>query len=128
MNETNTAKRNAPGAESPGREPVLVPPVDIREDAERFTIAADVPGADEKSVEVTVQNRVLTLEGWARPETNEGLEPLGREFGAGRYRRDFALPDAVDADRIQARVKNGVLTVVLPKKDEVKARKIQIVN
>ena len=48
------------------------------------------------------------------------------EFGGGRYRRDFTLSDAVDPDRIQARVKNGVLTVSIPKKDEVKARKIQV--
>ena len=110
----------------PENEPVYVPRVDIRESAESFVVVADMPGVDEKSVEATVQNRVLTIEGWTKIEKPQGHEELGREFGAGRFRRDFTLPDAVDPDRIQARVKNGVLTVSIPKKDEVKARKIQV--
>ena len=110
----------------PENEPVYVPRVDVREGAEGFVVAADMPGIDEKSVEATVQNRVLTIEGWTKAERPQGHEELGREFGAGRFRRDFTLPDAVDPDRIQARVKNGVLTVSIPKKDEVKVRKIQV--
>ncbi len=110
----------------PEAETITVPRVDIRESAEGFTVVADLPGADEKSVEATVQNRVLTIEGWARCDKPAGQESLGQEFGYGRYRRDFTLSDAVDPDRIQARVKNGVLTVAIPKKEEVKARKIQV--
>ena len=113
-------------ASAPENEPVYVPRVDVREGAEGFVVAADMPGIDEKSVEATVQNRVLTIEGWTKAEKPQGHEELGREFGAGRFRRDFTLPDAVDPDRIQARVKNGVLTVSIPKKDEVKVRKIQV--
>lgn len=114
---------NAP---APAADPVHVPRVDIREDAERFTVVADLPGADETSVEATVQNRVLTIEGWSKAEPPAGHEALGREFGGGRWRRDFTLPEAVAADRIQARVKNGLLTVSIPKKDEIKARKIPV--
>ena len=123
MSETKTIQNESPVAE---HEPVYVPRVDIRESAEGFTVVADLPGADEKSVEATVQNRVLTIEGWGRPEKPQGHEVLGQEFGCGRYRRDFTLPDAVDPERIQARVKHGVLTVTIPKKEEVKARKIQV--
>ena len=121
MNET--IQKTNPISEN---EPVYVPRSDVRENAEEFIVVADMPGADEKSVEATVQNRVLTIEGWTKAEKPQGHEELGREFGAGRFRRDFALPDAVDAERIQARVKNGVLTVTIPKKEEVKARKIQV--
>ena len=110
----------------PENEPVYVPRVDVRENAEGFVVVADLPGADEKSVEATVQKNVLTIEGWTQLEKPQGGEELGREFGAGRFRRDFTLPDAVDPERIQARVKNGVLTVTIPKKEEVKARKIQV--
>ena len=110
----------------PENEPVYVPRVDVRESAEAFVVVADLPGADEKSVEATVQKRVLTIEGWTALDKPQGGEELGREFGAGRFRRDFTLPDAVDPDRIQARVKNGVLTVTIPKKEEVKARKIPV--
>ena len=111
---------------APATDPVYAPRVDIREDAERFTVVADLPGADETSVEAAVQNRVLTIEGWSKAEPPAGHEALGREFGGGRWRRDFTLPEAVAADRIQARVKNGVLTVSIPKKDEIKARKIPV--
>ena len=110
----------------PENEPVYVPRSDVRENAEEFIVVADMPGVDEKSVEAAVQNRVLTIEGWTKAEKPQGHEELGREFGAGRFRRDFALPDAVDPERIQARAKNGVLTVTIPKKEEVKARKIQV--
>lgn len=110
----------------PENEPVYVPRVDVRENAEAFVVVADLPGVNEKSVEATVQKRVLTIEGWTQLEKPQGGEELGREFGAGRFRRDFTLPDAVDPERIQARVKNGTLTVTIPKKEEVKARKIQV--
>ncbi len=113
---------------APVNEPVYVPRVDIHEDAEHFAVVADMPGVDATSVEATVQNRVLTIEGWSCPDKPQGFEALGQEFGCGRYRRDFTLPDAVDSERIQARVKNGVLTVTIPKKDEVKARKIQVTS
>ena len=125
MSEEKTIRKEQP-APQPENEPVYVPRVDIRESAEGFVVVADMPGVDEKSVEATVQNRVLTIEGWTKAEKPQGHEELGREFGAGRFRRDFTLPDAVDPDRIQARVKNGVLSVSIPKKDEVKARKIQV--
>lgn len=121
----NEAQSNPP-VPAPENEPVYVPRADVRESAEGFTVVADMPGTDEKSVEATVQNRVLTIEGWTKSEKPQNAEELGREFGAGRFRRDFTLPDAVDPDRIQARAKNGVLTVSIPKKDEVKARKIPV--
>ena len=123
MSEKATMPNQAP---APENEPVYVPRVDVRETAEGFAVVADLPGVDEKSVEATVQNRVLTIEGWTNTEKPQGYEELGREFGAGRFRRDFTLPDAVDPDRIQARVKNGVLTVSIPKREEVKARKIPV--
>ena len=123
MSEKATMPNQAP---APENEPVYVPRVDVRETAEGFAVVANLPGVDEKSVEATVQNRVLTIEGWTNTEKPQGYEELGREFGAGRFRRDFTLPDAVDPARIQARVKNGVLAVSIPKKEEVKARKIQV--
>ena len=111
---------------TPANEPVYLPRVDIRESEECFTVVADMPGANEKSVEATVHNRVLTIEGWTSLDKPADHQWLGQEFGAGRYRRDFTLPDAVDAGAIAAKIKNGVLTVTIPKKEEVKARKIEI--
>ncbi|NLG34128.1 MAG: Hsp20/alpha crystallin family protein [Lentisphaerae bacterium] len=126
MSEDKAMQKESPAAPTPENEPVYSPRVDILETPDHFTVVADMPGADEQTVEATVQNRVLTIEGWSRPEKPEGHEWLGQEFGAGRYRRDFTLPDAVDAASIQAKIRHGALTVVIPKKDEVKARKIEI--
>jgi HSP20 family molecular chaperone IbpA len=113
-------------AQRPERDVVYIPRADIRETTEHFEVVADMPGVNEKTVEATVQNRVLTIEGWTCPEKPEGYEPLGQEFGCGRYRRDFTLPESVDVNGIQARVKQGVLSVRIPKKEEVKARKIEV--
>jgi HSP20 family protein len=129
MSETkNSAAPETSPAQTPEQEPVYAPRVDIREDRERFQIVADMPGVEQNAVDATVQNGVLTLEGWSRPERPQGYEPLGREFGASRFRRDFSLPDAADPARIQARIKQGVLVVTIPKREEVKARKIAITS
>ena len=127
MSEANTKQETAQRAAAEN-EPAYVPRADIFETPEAFRVEAEMPGVDEKSVEATVQNRVLTIEGWTSGAKPEGHEPLGLEFGGGRYRRDFTLPEAVDCERIQARMKNGVLLVTIPKKDEVKARKIQVMG
>ena len=94
MSEKATMPNQAP---APENEPVYVPRVDVRETAEGFAVVADLPGVDEKSVEATVQNRVLTIEGWTNTEKPQGYEELGREFGAGRFRRDFTRADRVDS-------------------------------
>ncbi|MDD2240958.1 MAG: Hsp20/alpha crystallin family protein [Kiritimatiellae bacterium] len=112
--------------QTPEHEPVYVPRVDIRETPDHFEVVVDMPGVDEKSVEATVHNRVLTIEGWSCPDRPDEYEALGQEFGCGRYRRDFTLPDSIASEHIQARVKHGVLAVTIPKKEEVKARKILV--
>ncbi len=128
MSETNRTQKETSLPQTPEREPTYVPRVDIAEDREQFWIVADMPGVEQNAVEATVQNGVLTLEGWFRPAAPEGHESIGREFGASRFRRDFSLPDGVDPVHIQARIKQGVLTVTIPKKEEVKARKIDITS
>jgi len=126
MSETKLATQEQALPQTPDAEPTYVPRVEIREDRECFQILADMPGVDRNSVETTVQNGVLTMEGWSRPNRPEGYEPIGQEFGISRFRRDFSLPEGVDPTRIQARIKQGVLVVTLPKREEVKPRKIEI--
>lgn len=128
MSEAQVNKSQEARPQTPEREPTYAPRVDIRESREQFRIVADMPGVEQNAVEATVQNGVLTVEGWSRPGRPEGYEPVGQEFGASRFRRDFALPGGADSMGIQARIKQGVLTVTIPKKEEVKARKIDITN
>lgn len=107
-------------------ETIYVPHVDISENNDRIRLVADMPGVDPKSVDLTVENNVLTVEGLAQPDRPAGYERVGQEYGIGRYRRDFTLSDAVAVDGIKARVQNGVLEVTIPKREEVKTRKIEI--
>jgi HSP20 family molecular chaperone IbpA len=111
---------------TPEVEAVYVPDVDIRESADCVRLVANMPGVDQKSVEVTVENNVLTVEGRASIEPPRGYEPLDREYAVGKFRRDFTLSDAVNTEGIKARVRHGVLEVSLPKREEVKTRKIEI--
>lgn len=103
-----------------------VPDVDIFEDSEQIRLVADIPGASQADVEVTVENNVLTINATAAVTGPEGCTLAGQEYGVGNYHRDFALSDAVSVDGITAKVKHGVLEVVIPKREEVKTRKIKI--
>ena len=108
------------------REFVYVPDADISEDAHQIRLLADMPGVDKESVNVTVENNVLSIEGAARVDVPGGYELAGQEFGVGRFRRDFTLSDQMDAGNIKARVSHGVLEVSIPKREEVKTRKVEI--
>lgn len=109
-----------------GAGPIYVPQVDICESRESVRIVANMPGIDPNTVDVTVDDHVLTLEGRPVVELPKGYELAGQEFVVGRFRRDFALSEQVDVEAIRARVRQGVLDVVIPKKEEVKTRKIQV--
>lgn len=112
--------------EAGAAETIYMPAIDIRDNGDTIHLLADMPGVDEKSVDVNVENGVLTVEGKAHAEPPEGYELVGREYALGRFRRDFTLSEQVDVEGIKARVSNGVLEVTLPKRDEVKTRKIEI--
>ncbi len=101
----------------------VTPPVDIVETDEGLTLVADVPGLDEKSLEISVDQGVLTIEGKAVFGTGD---LLWREYAMDGYWRQFQLPESFDASRARAEVKNGVLTLHLPKAEAAKPRKIAI--
>jgi len=111
---------------APRRETVYVPDVDISENSECIRLVADMPGVEQGSVDVSVENNLLTFEGTATFEAPEGYELVGQEYGVGKYRRDFTLSDEVDTDGIKARIRHGVLEVTLPKREQVKTKKIEI--
>lgn len=129
MAETQVAKPEGKAvqkAQTPETETIYAPDVDISENSECIRLVADMPGVDQKSVEVTVENNVLTIEGRACVEAPDGCELVGQEYGVGKYRRDFTLSNAVDTDGVKARVIHGVLELTIPKRDEVKTKKIEI--
>jgi len=105
---------------------VLSPAVDIFETTDDIVLTADMPGVDEKSVDITLEQDVLTVEGRMSEVVPEGYRLDFQEFHEGDYRRVFTLATDVDRDRIQAEVKNGVLRLLLPKAEPAKAKKIQV--
>ena len=105
------------------------PAVDIKEEANRFVILADVPGVDPKDIEITAENGVLTVRGERKMEKDEEREGFRRvERVRGTFYRRFSLPDTADTDAIKARGKDGVLEITVPKHEKVQPRKISVQN
>jgi HSP20 family protein len=103
------------------------PAVDIKEEADRFLITADLPGVEPKDIEITMDNGVLTIKGERKSETRDEREGYKRvERVSGAFYRRFSLPDTANAERIEATGKDGVLEVVLPKHEKVQPRKIEV--
>ncbi len=104
-----------------------VPSVDVEENDNEYLISMDVPGVDKKDVKVTVENNVLTIKGERRMERSEDEGSCHcSERYYGTFNRSFSLPNAVQADKIRAAHKDGVLTITLPKVEEAKEKEIEI--
>jgi HSP20 family protein len=114
------------GTERTRDRPVYVPPVDIVETGDALELYADMPGVTRDSVEVTLEQRVLSIRGSAAMSVPEGLAPLHLEYQPGDYERAFTLSDAVDPAGIEARVRDGVLHLKLPKAGPAKRQRIEV--
>lgn len=99
------------------------PSVDIREDEKEVSVKAELPGLDEKDIEVTLASDSLTIRGEKRDEKEEkGKEYWHRETSYGSFRRVIPLPEGLDTEKADARFKKGVLTVTLPRLEETKTK------
>jgi len=101
------------------------PAVDIFETDEAITLLADLPGVDKDQLDINVEERQLTITGLVK-EPEEHLQTMYTEYGIGGYTRSFKLGDTIDRSKINASLKDGVLTLILPKADRLKPRKIEI--
>ena len=103
------------------------PSVDIYENKDNIVLEAELPGMNREDFELTVENNVLTLRGERRFEKRDEGDNYHRvERAYGQFSRSFTLPQTVSAENAAAEYKNGVLRVVLQKREEVKARRIEI--
>jgi HSP20 family protein len=103
------------------------PAVDVTETEKAYNIVAELPGIDEKNVEVKLTNGILTIKGEKQEEKEEKKKDYYlRECQYGKFERSFELPDGVDQDKIEANVKKGVLTVTLPKTAEAQTAEKKI--
>ena len=110
----------------PTREGVYyTPAVDIFETEEAITLLAELPGVSKEALDIDVEDRQLTITAGVK-EDEAGLQPLYTEYGIGGFTRSFRLGDTIDQGRISATLTDGVLTLVLPKAERLKPRKIEI--
>lgn len=105
----------------------LTPAADVHETQADFKVALDLPGLDPKSIDIHVENDTLTVKAErTQPKPAEGEAVHRSERAFGTFFRSFGLPKTVDATRVEARYDAGVLTVVLPKREEAKPRTIPV--
>ena len=103
------------------------PAVDIKEDADRFVLQADIPGVKPEDIDVSMEDGVLTIKGEKKTEAKteeEGYKRVERTYGS--FYRRFSLPDTADSEAISAKSSNGVLEIAIPKREAVKPKKINV--
>lgn len=107
-------------------EAFLRPAIDIYEDARGITLKADLPGVSRDRLKVQVDGNTLVIEGQVSISMPEGMEALYADVRATRYQRSFTLSGELDTQKISAGMKDGVLTLNLPKREELQPRKIEV--
>ena len=101
--------------------------MDIKEEPNQFVIHADLPGVEVKDIDIALENGVLTLKGQRAMEQREESKNYRRvERVRGTFLRRFSLPDAVDAEKVTAKCRDGVLEVLVPKRETAQPRRIAI--
>ncbi len=106
--------------------PKVQPFTDIIHKDDSYYIVMDLPGVSKDNLNISVEKDVLTIEATTNYPSFEGKNILRTEFGNVKYVRQFTLSDAVDREKIGANLKNGVLTLTLPKAEKLQPKKIEI--
>lgn len=123
---TARPKHEVAGEEHTRAGRTYVPDVDICETPDGLWLWADMPGVDEKSVNINLADGVLTIEGQVSLGDYENLAPVYTEYNVGNYCRRFTVSRDVDTENIKARMRNGVLELELPKSPKAKPRRIAV--
>ncbi len=128
VNEVNRLFERSAGSDTSSAATAdWVPPVDIEEYTDKFVLYVDVPGIEPGSIEVTLENGVLTLSGSrAVPTEGKDVQARRQERASGRFFRSFSLPDTVDSESVSAHGKLGVLEIAIPKRAASQPRKITV--
>jgi HSP20 family protein len=104
----------------------FMPNADIFETEDALTVVLEMPGVDRDNINISVENGVLTVEGTINFGKYEGLQPVYSEYNVGPFRRSFRISSQIDQDNINAKMSDGVITLVLPKVEEAKPRRIEV--
>ena len=123
----NRLYRDSFGSEEALSNTGFAPPVDVYEDEHHVTLKIEVPGIDEKDIDVRVENRTLTVHGerkFEKEEKEENFRRVERQYGS--FTRSFTLPTTVDSENVQATYDKGILNIKLAKKAEAKPKQIKV--
>ena len=124
--EMELRQKQAVGQESTRPGWTFRPDVDIVERPEEFLVTADLPGADDRHVEVRLENGLLSIDAALATQPDPAWTPLYAEYRSGGFHREFRISDAIDADEIEARMVDGVLELRLPKRSQLLPRQINV--
>ena len=105
---------------------MFVPAADIYENQDALTVILEMPGVDRDHIDLRVEDGVLSVTGNLDFDKYKGLQPLYTEYNVGNYSRSFRLSSAIDQNKIKAELKDGVLSLVLPKAEKAKPKTIQV--
>jgi HSP20 family protein len=123
----NRLFRESQGPEEALTTSSFAPPVDVYEDEHNVSLKIEVPGIDEKDIDVRIENNVLTVHGerkFEKEEKEENFRRVERQYGS--FTRTFTLPTTVDAEKVSANYDKGILKIALPKKAEAKPKQIKV--
>ena len=104
----------------------FMPNADIFDTEDALTVVLEMPGVDRDNINISIENGVLTVEGKINFGKYEGLQPVYSEYNVGPYRRSFRISSRIDQDKISAEMRDGVITLMLPKAEEAKPRRIEV--
>jgi HSP20 family protein len=123
-----TQQPGASGSRQPTQksESAMRPPVDIFETSDGITLNADMPGVSKEHLNLQVEGNTLTVEGELEVKMPEDMEPLYADVRSRLYRLSFVLSSELDSSRVEANLKDGVLTVHIPKRAELRPRRIEV--
>jgi HSP20 family protein len=114
------------GGERTRERPVFRPRIDIYETDQGLVLAADLPGVKPQSLDVQLENRILTIHGRVEDDAPEGYGRLYQEYEIGDFERQFTLAGDFDAEKVTANLENGVLRLTIPRAPEPQARRIDV--
>lgn len=121
--------REGGGGEGSAATAEWAPAVDIKEEADKFVLLADLPGVKPEEIDVSMEDGVLTIRGEKSTEAKtekEGYKRVERTYGS--FYRRFSLPDTANSDAISAKTNHGVLEIVIPKREAVQPKKINVTS
>ena len=126
MSDNKQVASSAANSTEQEQQRAVQPAIDVFEDAGGITLLADMPGVPTDQLELKIEGDSLLIEGGVRALTAEGLEAVYAEVRVPRYRRSFTLSGELDTSRIEANLKDGVLTLRIPKQAHAQPRRIAV--